>query len=205
MRFLNTASVLTGLLLCGVLAGPAHAELITFDDISDNGYGTQISNGYHGLNWNNFYALNTPAYNPSGYQNGTVSFNNVAFNGYGGTADILAASGTFTFTSAYLTGAWNDGLNIQVDGYQAGNLLFTQTVTVDSTSPTLFNFNYANVDDVRFTSSGGTPHGYNGGGEHFAMDNVTVNAAAVPEASSVAGLALMSGAGLLGLKLRRRK
>jgi hypothetical protein len=66
---------------------------ITFDDLTDNGGGTVIANGYHGLNWSNFYVVNTADYYASqgtnGYTNGTVSGPNVAFNAYGTPASFL--------------------------------------------------------------------------------------------------------------------
>jgi len=37
----------------------ASAQLITFDDLADNGTGTAINFGYAGLNWDSFDDLNT--------------------------------------------------------------------------------------------------------------------------------------------------
>ena len=98
------STVLTGMLLC---AGRARAEVVTFDDLSDNGLGTPITGTYPGLTWTNFGVLNTTLFflNPSGYQNGTVSAPNVAFNEGGLSAMTMGSA--FTFNSAYFTGAWN--------------------------------------------------------------------------------------------------
>lgn len=184
----------------------ANATLITFDDLTDNGSGTPIANGYAGLNWNNFYVLNTVDYGvPSGYLAGMVSANNVAFNAYGNEAII--SDSVFTLNSAYLTAAWNDNLQVEVKGYNGVNLLYDNTYTLSSTAPTLINFNYVGVDDVTFDSSGGTQNpNYAGSGPHFAMDNMTINATAVPEASTMlAGALLLLPLGASTLRILRRK
>lgn len=180
----------------------ANATLINFDDLFDSGGGTFIANGYQGLNWSNFAVLNTSAFIPSGYVNGTISPNNVAFNAFGAPATISSGS-TFTLTSAYLTGAWNDGLNIEVIGFLGGNMLYDNTYVVSTLTPLFVLFNYVGIDSVEFIASGGINHGYGGGGTHFAMDNLIINGA-VPDAGStfvLLGLAVCS----IGLLHRRTR
>ena len=74
--------------------------------------GTPIGNGYGGLNWNNWYVLDTSIYGNgvNGYAHGLVSSPNVAYNSFGGPATFSAASGAFTLDSFYLTAAWNNNL-----------------------------------------------------------------------------------------------
>lgn len=174
--------VLTACLLT-LIDVPILAEVITFDDLpgiathdADENPGPYvIPAGYAGLTWENFAVGDGVNYwaNPSGYQNGVVSGNNVAFNEY---ADPAQFSGQpFNFKGAYLTGAWNDGLNVAVEGYRGGTVVYDQTVTVNTSGPTWFNADYRGVDTVRFGSSGGTKNpSLAGGGTHFAMDNVTI-------------------------------
>jgi hypothetical protein len=91
----------------------------------------------------------THSSDPRGFVNGAVSGTNVAFNL---NAEPAAFSGSaFTFNSAYSTGAWNDGLNIHVEGYLASTLVHSIDFTVDATGPTLEIFNWV-VDDVHFSS-----------------------------------------------------
>jgi hypothetical protein len=188
-----------GLALMLCVFGVANAVVVTFDDLP--GDETQIPTGYNGFTWNNFHDLDGVHYasNPSGYGNGVISPNNVAYNSFGDAASITGP--LFTFNSAYFTGAWNDGLNIEITGRLSGTTLFDQTIVVDSTGPTLFSPNWAGIDELDFFSSGGTSHGYisGGSGEHFAMDNFTYNA--VPEPTTM----LLVGSGLLGLWGARRK
>lgn len=181
----------------------AQATVITFDDSTTTYYET-ISNGYAGLNWDNFAIVtkNASGLNPSGYVNGNVSPDHEAFNLYGTLASFSSTS-LLTLNSAYFTGAWNDGLNIQVNGYEGGVLKYTTTFDVTTTAPKLVTFNWDKVDSVSFSSFGGAnTAGYSGGGTQFVMDNLTVNAA-VPEADAY--LLTLSGILVVGALARRRK
>jgi len=151
-----------------VLATTNHAgadQLITFDDINTgtNGDVFPISNPYAGLNWNNFGVI-SPATSGQclancGYFFGMVSSPNVAFNILGNPASF-SSSTPFTLNSFYLTADENDGLNVSVTGLLNGAVVDTATFTLSSTSPTLATFNWANINEVGFSASGGTPHGW---------------------------------------------
>jgi len=165
--------------------------LITFDDISipTNNDLISITNGYRGFNWNNFWVLSvsnqTSMYGVTNGDNyGMVSPPNVAFNGSGNPAEIDSTGTSFDFFSAYLTGAWNNDLNIEVEGYDGTNLLYDQTVVASATSPTLFTFDYLGINRLYFNSYGGEPAGFpRGSGEQSAMDNLTFEF--IPEPSSL--------------------
>lgn len=180
-------------------ANTAKAETITFDNIGANQSGTVIGNGYDGFDWNNFYVVNSTdeynTYGANGYTNGTVSAPNVAYNDFSNPASMT--SGTpFTFNSAYFNAAWSNGLSITVTGLLNGVTEDTITFMVNATGPaTLETFDWSNINQLNFSSSGGTSAGYRGRGEQFALDNLTVNAAAVPEP----GAWLLLGTGLLSL------
>jgi hypothetical protein len=162
------------------------ATLITFDDlpIADQSADYAVPVNYLGLQWTNFGYVD-PIHNywfqgaTNGFVNGMVSPYNVAGNSFAQAATIHSASGTFDLNSAYLTGGWNDALNIRVQGYLGGSLIFDNTYVVDSTAPTFVNFNYLGVDTVTFDSYGGYEHHWPlGHGDHFVIDNLTVT---VPE------------------------
>lgn len=123
----------------------------------------------------------------------------MAFNEFGTMAAV--SDGTFTFNGAYLTGAWNDGLNITVDGLLGGVQLYSETVVANTSGPIFFNFNYTGIDEVTFNSFGGTPHGFPSGGQgtQFAMDNFTLNQ--TPEPSTLI-LAALGGLALLAYRRR---
>jgi hypothetical protein len=177
--------------------------VITFDDFSASPAGTIIPTGYQGLSWSNFYAANAILLSNSapGYYYGMVSPSNVAFNSYGDPAEVDARGTNFDFLSTYLAGAWNSNLNIEVEGFRGGTLLYDTTVVASATNPTLFTFDYTNVDRLYFSSFGGQP-AFDGINEtQFAIDNMTVEF--VPEPSSLL-LAAMGGISLVAFLRRRR-
>ena len=202
-------SVLTLLVFSAV--SPISATVITFDDMSSFSNGvplvTVVTNGYQELNWSNFYTLNAPhdapIFGTNGYYYGMVTASNVALNGGGTLAEIDAVATDFSFLSAYLTGAWNSNLNIEVQGFNGTNLLYDTTVVAGATSPTLFTFNYLDIDRLTFNSFGGQKNaGFPaGGGEQFVMDNFTFEF--VPEPSPL--LLTAAGALLLWPLLKRKR
>ena len=200
----KSAAILLALIVG--MPGLVRATTVTFDDLPNSGSNLVIPNGYGGLNWNNMYYLNPSiGYSATGYMNGVVSPSNVAYNGYGSPADVLSVSSSspFTFNSAYFTGAWNDGLQVQITGYRNGIQVDQTTVTVNTSGPLLVTLDWSNIDDLHFVSSGGTAH-YQAPGYQFVMDNFRYNEpAAVPEPSAmVLGL---GGLGLLAVYRSRRR
>ena len=175
----------------------ANASVITFDDLPDPGSTDLfIPDGHAGFSWENFHYINGSVWHPgSGYENGTIS-GYVAYNGHADDATMVISSvSAFDFQGAYLTSAWNNGLNITVNGYANNALIDTQTVVVDTTGPTWFDFDFIGVDSLEFQSFGGVGAGLGGGGEHFVLENFTF----VPEPMTLSLLALG------GLLIRKRR
>ena len=193
------------LVILFLVTGSVQADIgvWTFDELPGGdvpGPRPAVPNGYGGLNWENMYYLDASSLTPgeTGYVAGMVSPTKVAFNGWGEPAAV--SDGIFSFGGTYLTGAFNEGLNVQVDGYLDGSLIYSQTVVVSSTTPTWFNFNYYSIDRLEFSSWGGIPnpdYANHGFGTQFVMDNFTI----VP----VPGAVLLGILGLsaVGVKLRK--
>ena len=96
-KIFSILCVIFTVLMCSGVAG---ATTLDFESAVTSGspFG-EIQDGYGGLNWDNFYALNAPAlYSGSGYVNGLVSGDWVAYN-YNALVGAVNHS-PFTFNSA---------------------------------------------------------------------------------------------------------
>jgi hypothetical protein len=184
-------------LLVSAAIALGQSETITFEDA----FQADSYQDYHGLSWNNFIFTSTASYPPSGAVNGTVSGTNVTFNGFGNPASF-GSTNAFDLNSAYLTADWRDGLQVEVQGYRGQALAFDNTWILNTTSPTLINFNYLDVNQVTIITSGGVNAGYGADGTQVVMDNLTVTF--VPEPSPVA-LGALGALGLAFWKLRKRQ
>jgi len=195
------------LFCCSICSAAIGQTVLTFDDLPKGSTGASIPNGYGGLNWDGFNyeywdLTNTGG---SGYEYGSAGpGTGVAYKLADGISHITS-SNRFDFIGAYLTAAWRDGLQITATGYQGSIPIYTQNVTVNSTSSTWFDFDFLNVDSLSFTASGGTVNpiyltkfGLLGSLTQIVMDNFTFTP--VPEPSTLALLALAS----LGLLVRRK-
>lgn len=181
--------------------GSASAAVLTFDDVSTPRGGYAQLGSYGGLHWSNMYAMDPMAYYgvQTGFSNGVVSGNKMAFNGYGTTA--AATSGAFNFQGVYLT-SWAASDSFTVIGKAAGSTLYSQTVSLNSSGPTWFDFNFNGIDELQFQP-------VSGGGHWFAMDNFTFNTqlAGVPEldaGGAGSALTLLLGCCLVMAGRRRR-
>jgi len=192
------------LLFClasAALAPVASATVLDFEGLADQ---AKIPDGYGGLHWSIDFqsvdAILLPF--PSGYKNGLVSGRNVAYNAFANDVSFWVASGTFALKGLYLTGAWNNSLNVDITGYLGSSAVHTATVVVSSNAPTQVLLNWSGVDKVEFHSYGGVSAGYEGSGTHFVLDDldVEVKGAPVPEPFTVA-----LGLGGLALAARRRR
>jgi PEP-CTERM motif len=173
------------------IAGSAQ-QTITFDNLPSSA-ASPITNGYAGFQWTGFEYMDSRNEPGTGFANGTVSLYNIAFN-QGGNPANFSSSIPFTLESADLTGAWNNGLHVEVQGFMGATLAYDHTYTVNATGPTLINFNFTGVNEVNLISSGGTSAGYAGVGTEFVMDNLIV---AVPEPGTWALFGL--GLGAMGI------
>jgi len=198
------STIVLGIGIAALLAAAmpaAAATTIDFDDAITDPITWHMPTGYGGLQWSSRWGVMSGDYygdNSSGYANGTVSGEYVAFNSMGMPVEVDSYD-PFTLVGAYFTAAWRDGLEINVQGYLDGDLLYSKTFTVDPYGPTWVQFDWGCIDQITFSSSGGTPVGWRLSGTQFAMDNLTIHAPA-PGAIILVSL----GTGLTGWLRRRR-
>jgi hypothetical protein len=196
---MNAKKILFPLLLSLGAAASTNATVITFDDLPETDAGV-IDNGYAGFDWLSFGYANKSVLPGTGYETGVVSGDYAAYNDFAETSTLSGS--LFDFNGAFLTGAWNDGLNIEVKGFSSGAELYSATVVVNTANAQWFDFNFFGIDSLSFRSFGGEKNALlDGDGEHFVMDNFTINESVnVPESSSLAFLLI----GFAGLLLSRR-
>lgn len=182
-------------------AMPAAAgTVLCFDDLTTGPrLPDDIPVGYGGLYWDNFgVAKDDHKGANTGYYNAPMSGDYVAFNHYGDPAGF-SSDDPFNLVGGYFTAGWRDGLQVDVEGYRAGDLVYSTAFTIDTHGPTWVQFGWDNVDQVLFRSSGGETMGFAQDSYQFAMDNLTFHAPA-PGAILLAGL----GTGLTSWLRRRR-
>lgn len=220
MNWLKTKCIKMAVFFATIsFAQATHAMVVTFDDLNPYPGGVElywqgyVPNVYSGLNWTNAYFFdNLPTlawvdlitYERipfDGRYFGQVSPSIVALNAGGGGSMLVSSGSAFNFNGVYLTGAYRNGLNITVNGYNGSSLLYSTTVTVNSTTPSWFNFNYLGIDSVSFASYGGVSGGYSADTTTFIMDNFTYSPVPVPASLWLFGSGLL---GLIGLGWRHR-
>jgi len=206
--FILIASV--SLSVIDVGSAVAATTTVTFDDISTSAlvdFGLAgLPSPYDGLNWTCVSGcaqavMNVPGYSSfysSGYSGALVSSPNIIDTA--GFTFSPAAGGDFSFTSAYITGAWRDDLNVAVTGYNGSTVVDSVTLTLGAADTQgFYTFNWDNLTSVTITPSGGTPSAtYTlSNGVQIGVDNLTYST--VPLPSSI--WLLVSGLGLAGFLL----
>ena len=196
-------------LACVLVLATLGNALATVVDFEGQPFFAPLSEGYAGFTWNNFLGMDSIQFQAagfsysgdSGFVRGAVSGTGTAFSVLGEDASFSRAA-RFDFQGASLTGAWNNGLQVQVRGYRDGALLYDTTVTANAQGPLAFTFDYQRIDTVSFHSSGGTAAGYKGSGTSFVLDNLQYTVSTVTPAPGAAWLLAPGLAGLLGLRRR---
>lgn len=151
----------------------AGTTLLTFEGITTND-SAKIPSTYNGLSWSSrFYVGNGTKWTNCGYEKGMVSSSYVAYNDGGQTVEI--GGSPFDLIGAYMAGAWNDNLNIEILAYRSNKQVYTETAIVSSTKPTWVQLDYANIDRVTFRSYGGVHNpAYSLSGVQMVMDNMVI-------------------------------
>ena len=206
--FLLSKSLLLSMLLSLGLGSviSTQAAVITFDDLPATELDA-IPEGYNGFTWGESFLTNVSYVHKNtlpgtGFETGVVSGDYAAFNFLATTSIISGAQ--FDFNGAYLTAAWNDGLNIEVTGFLNNLALFTKTVVVNTQQAQWFDFNFLGINSLSLRAWGGTSIDGPQGNDFFVMDNFTINEpTAVPESSSLVLLLLGIAGILLGRKTQK--
>jgi hypothetical protein len=198
----------------GIVVTAPHAEAATIDfentgGVVQPGFGTvsEIPDGYGSFNWVNFDTLHSQTQwgsePDSGYINGTVSGDYVAFNHFADPASISRAE-NFNFISAAFTAAWYDDLQLDIAGFRDGVQIYSTTLTLTTEFYSTLFLNWFDLDEITFASYGGTNTQFPAGHRRqFVMDDLqysNVVATPIPAALPLFATAMLG----LGVIARRR-
>ena len=194
------------LVLASLMAAPAVAGVLYFDDIPTPGEAVPMPAGYGGFTWqSSVWGVESDIqYQGPLYLNtyGAFSSPNAAFN-FNGVGTVTVTRGApFTFNGGYFTAwaseddfAYWSSTSITVEGYASSVLVGSVSMPLRATGYDWLDAFFGDwVDELRFHASAGATW--------WLMDNFTYDEAGViPEPSS----ALLLGGGLLvlGLAVRR--
>ncbi len=164
--------------------GALETPVVTFDDLPAPGAPSSfmpVPNDFAGLQWNYFAAVDGAAQFPVAW----VTPRNVVINTNGlGVAASFFSARPFNFNAAQLTALLVDGLPLRVEGLLRGAVVYDTTNYLTTAGPTLVNFDYQGVDEVRFTTEFG---------DLFTMDNLFLDPGVAPRIAASVGQVKLVG------------
>ena len=182
------------LLLAASVCAKAQAT-ITFDNVTTQAHAI-IPEGYSGFDWSNFYvaspALLGPPYNTCGYENGLISGQYIAFNGYANPSELSTVGNTDSIfgLTGYFTAAWTSDDQLTIEGLVNNKVVQSFVYELSETKPQFLKIHFSqDVSEIEFVTFSPTTYS-----SQMVLDNLTLNPkSATPEPESLLALGLGIG------------
>lgn len=128
---------------------------VSFDDLTSSDTLYEIPSGYGGLFWGNWIATHHKFYRGTGYVNGTISAEYIAYNSSGHPATMWTENGeTFDFVGTYISVAWPRAEKdfIYVKAWRGDTLKHTEKLRLETSGSIYLQANYEGITKLEFTS-----------------------------------------------------
>lgn len=202
----NKISITFCLIILSICVNFAFATVVGFEDLY-SGLSKSSTNlmpaNYAGYSWSSTFRLMTEEYATTstsgvGYSKGM--FGNVVgyTSGPAGSNRVEISSAVpFDFAGAYITSVWKMNQDVQIQGYDNGQIKYNTMITTSCDHAYWFNFDFKDIDRLCITPGvSGTDYYSNYRGNHLAIDNMTF----VPEPATL----ILVGFGVIGMRLGKR-
>lgn len=126
---------------------------VGFDDLTPSDTLFEIPNGYGQLSWLNWVATHQKLYRGSGYINGTVSSEYMAYNSSGHPA-IVSSDKPFDFVGVYIGVAWPPAEKdyAVIQGWRGVELVYQDKIKLSTAGSRYFDADYRNITKLVFAT-----------------------------------------------------
>ncbi|MBC8089224.1 MAG: PEP-CTERM sorting domain-containing protein [Phycisphaerae bacterium] len=215
MRSLKVSLLALG--LTAAISSNASAQL-SFDDATTTPF--SVVSNYGGFNWSNAFVIDPIVYMGGASQAGgfltAMQSPSWVMGNYAARPLTMSRGTAFDLTGGVFASVWKNGMTLNAVGSRNGVQLYNQNYSINWDVSRFLALNMTGVDEVTFTSSGGTDApGFAGRNYSFAMDDITftnsvesvtgesaVSVVPEPMTMSLVGFGLLA---LGGLHARRRR
>lgn len=162
---------------------------IDFDDFFISvGSVIPIPTNYRGFEWDNMLALRGNLHPNSGYFQGNISPENLAFV-FSGSTGAMQSTTPFSVVSLHVTPAWNKDMVLRIQAFRGDTLVgeFVDTlghpiddypsssfISLEAFSKNNPAQDFADINRLTLVATGGTDAGLVGSGTQLAVDNIVV-------------------------------
>ena len=128
-------------------------QVLDFDDLLSSRAILELPNGYAGLDWWSWVAVQNRMYNGEGYLNGTVSGDVAIYNSSGHPARI-SRQRPFDFVGGFFTVAWSqaEGEMLRIRAWRNDRLLHEDSVPLSALGPVWFDADYRGITRIEFAT-----------------------------------------------------